>query len=264
MSLILRRVILCLLLFQGYSLWYGTETLCAQEFKYEIGGTGGMSSYMGDVNKTVPLLDSRAMAGAMFRGNPNFRWAYKTQLLWGQIEGSANGTDNVFPVTDQRMSFHRSWIEASGQGEFNFFPYSDKFGYLNTRRLTPYIAFGLGLTVAPGGDRLLVAMHIPVGVGVKYKLMNRVNVGSELTFRKLMSDNFEGVTALKDPYGITSSLWKNKDWYLCLQLSLTWDFAPRTAPCNNTEGTQKKEKNKKKLRKKEKGEPAGSPIFQTL
>ncbi|MDR3128662.1 MAG: DUF6089 family protein [Tannerellaceae bacterium] len=264
MSLI-RRVIFCLLLFRGYFLWYSTEALLAQEFKYEIGGTGGMGSYLGDVNKTVPLLDSRAMVGAMFRGNPNFRWAYKTQLLWGQIAGSSNGTDNVFPaLLSPEVRFRRSWIEVSGQGEFNFFPYSDKFGYLNTRRLTPYIAFGLGLTVASGGDRLFVAMHIPVGVGVKYKLMNRINVGSELTFRKLLSDGFEGVTALKDPYGITSSLWKNKDWYVCLQLSLTWDFGLRTAACNNATGIPKKEKTKKRRSKKDKGEPVGSPLLQTL
>jgi hypothetical protein len=205
---------------------------------------------MGDVNKTVPLLESRAMGGALFRGNPNFRWAYKAQLLWGQVEGSSMGLENVFPKARDGVSFRRSWIEMSGQGEFNFFPYSDKYGYLNTRRLTPYMAFGAGLTIAPGRGQPMVTMHIPVGVGVKYKLMNRMNVGGELTFRKLMSDGFEGVASLQDPYDIPSSWLKNKDWYVCLQFSLTWDFGPRAVPCNNTDGTPAKKEAKAKPPKK--------------
>ncbi|GHV55536.1 hypothetical protein FACS1894181_19160 [Bacteroidia bacterium] len=36
--------------------------------------------------------------------------------------------------------------------EFNFFPYSDKYAYLNARRLTPYVLLGLGATVASGGN----------------------------------------------------------------------------------------------------------------
>ncbi|MDL2256448.1 DUF6089 family protein, partial [Parabacteroides sp. OttesenSCG-928-K15] len=82
-------------------------------------------------------------------------------------------------------------------------------------------------------DKSFFSLHIPLGVGVKYKIKNRVNLGCEFAFRKLFKDNLEGVAALEDPYEIKSSVWKNKDWHTCLMFSVTWDFGPRNRPCNN-------------------------------
>ncbi len=206
--------------------------LYAQEYKYEIGGMLGGAFYMGDVNKGTLFKSTNPSLGAVFRYNANFRWALKADLLWAKIAGSTKGLDNVFPFPGE-VSFGRSLIELGGQAEFNFFPYSDKYAYMNTRRFTPYLLLGLGLTVAPGGDKTFAGIHIPIGAGVKYKIVNRVNLGCEFSFRKLFADNLEGKTELDNPYGISSSAWKNKDWYSCLLLSVTWDFGPRSNPCNN-------------------------------
>lgn len=207
-------------------------TLQAQEYKYEIGGMAGMSMYMGDANKTALVKGVNPAFGAVFRYNANFRWAMKANLLWGQVSGKTAGLDNVFP-NELDVSFSRSLIELGGQMEFNFFPYSDKYAYANTRRLTPYLLVGLGMTVAPGGDGTFASLNIPIGVGVKYKIKNRLNLGGEFAVRKLFGDGLEGVEALKEPYGINSNFLKNKDWYSCLTISLTWDFGPRAVPCNN-------------------------------
>jgi hypothetical protein len=204
----------------------------AQEYKYEIGGMAGGSMYMGDVNKNAWVKGMNPSFGAVFRHNANFRWAFKGNLLWGKVSGNTAGLDNAFPNGGE-ISFNRNLVELGGQAEFNFFPYSDKFTYANARRLTPYLLAGAGVTVAPGGNRTFMSVHIPLGVGVKYKLKNRINLGCEFAFRKLFGDGLEGNEALDDPYGIKSSMFKNKDWYSCLLFSVTWDFGPRNGKCNN-------------------------------
>lgn len=195
----------------------------------------GGTFYMGDVNKNTLFKGMNPALGAVFRYNPNFRWAVKGNLMWGQVSGSTDGLKNIFPDQAQG-SFSRSLIELGGQMEFNFFPYSDKFAYVNAKRFTPYVFLGLGLTVAPG-NKTFAGPNIPLGVGVKYKIKNRINLGCEFSFRKLFGDGLDvtdGNNAFLDnPYQIKGSFLKNKDWYSFLLLSVTWDFGPRNRPCNS-------------------------------
>ena len=174
-------------------------------------------------------------AGIVFRYTPNFRWAVKTDLLWGRVSGSTDGLENEFP-NQATASFSRSFFEVGGQMEFNFMPYSDKFAYLNTKRFSPYILFGIGVTVAPGNETF-ASLNIPLGIGAKYKVANRLNLGLEFSFRKLFGDSFDvtdGNNAFLDnPYGISGSAFKNKDWYSLLMFSVTWDFGLRCRTCNN-------------------------------
>ena len=187
-------------------------TLWAQEYKYEIGGMAGGAFYMGDANKNTIFKGMNPAVGAVFRYNINFRWALKANLMWGQVSGI---------------------MELGGQAEFNFFPYSDKFDYAGAKRFSPYVLVGIGLTVAPGGGKTFASPNIPLGVGMKYKIKNRLNLGCEFSFRKLFGDGLEGKDMLDDPYGVKGSALKNKDWYSFLLLSVTWDFGPRCRTCNN-------------------------------
>lgn len=204
----------------------------AQEYKFEIGGAAGGAFYMGDANKNGFFKRMNPSVGLLFRYNPNFRWAIKTDLMWGKISGDTSDSDNVFPGNNQ-TSFSRNFLELGGQLEFNFFPYSDKYSYMNTKRFSPYILAGLGMTVAPGGASTFVGLNIPLGVGMKYKIHNRLNIGCEFSFRKLFGDKLEGDETLDNPYHIDSGLFKNKDWYSLLLLTVTWDFGRRSQPCNN-------------------------------
>lgn len=208
------------------------STLYAQEYKYEIGGMAGGAFYMGDANKNAVFKGINPALGAVFRYNINFRWALKADWMWGRVSGSTEGLENVFPDNTQ-VSFKRDLVELGGQAEFNFFPYSDRFAYSGAKRFTPYIFVGIGVTVAPGGRKVFASPNTPVGVGLKYKLGNRINLGCEFSFRKLFGDGLEGKELLDDPYGVKSSALKNKDWCSFLLLSVTWDFGPRCRPCNN-------------------------------
>jgi len=211
-------------------------TAVAQEYKYEIGGMLGASMYMGDANQTSLLRGFNPAGGLVFRRNFNFRWALKTDLMMGRITGDTKNTDNVFP-NQGKVSFTRSFFELGGQIEFNFLPYSDKFAYLNTSRIAPYLLTGLGFTVAPGKSGTFGSLHFPLGLGVKYKIKNRINLGLEYAVHKLFSDSFDAPDKkgfnLDNPYEIRSGIFKNKDWYNTLMFSVTWDFGPNDRKCTN-------------------------------
>jgi hypothetical protein len=213
---------------------FSCSTAVAQEYKYEIGGMAGMSMYMGDANQNSFFQGWNPSAGVIFRNNLNFRWAFKADLLYGKITGDTKNTSNVFP--DQAaVAFNRSFFELGGQMEFNFLPYSDKFAYLNTSKLSPYILTGLGMTLAPGNNRTFFSLNLPIGIGVKYKLKNRLNLGLEYSVHKLFGDGFDAPRKnefnLDNPYRINSGLFKNNDWYNTLFFSITWEFGIRDERC---------------------------------
>ena len=222
-------------------LCFSTFRVDAQEYLYEIGGKLGGSFYMGDVNRNTVFKNMNPAAGFVFRYNVNFRIALKANLAWARVTGSTAGLENVFPNNGQ-ASFEKNVIDFGSQAEFNFFPYSDKYNYLHTKRISPYIAAGFGLSAAPGDNELFFNPHVSLSTGVKYKLKNRINIGAEWSIRKLFSDRLDvsgGNELLDSPYGIESGWLKNKDWYSMLMISVTYDFGLRDCNCNRKDMKRK-------------------------
>ena len=209
--------------------------LKAQDYRYEIGGMTGLSFYMGDINKSKLYQNSHPALGAVFRYNKDFRWSLKTNLLMGKVSGDTKNLNNSFPF-GKEASFSRYFYELGGQVEYNFFNYSNEYAYLNTTRLTPYVFTGIGITYGSGNKSYFDA-NIPFGIGLKYKIKERLNLGFEFSFRRLFKDNFEVTEKdgfeLDDPYNIKSKFTKNKDWYSLTMVTLTWDFGPRCKDCLN-------------------------------
>ncbi len=206
----------------------------AQEYKYETGVAIGVSSYLGDANKTELLLSPNIAGGAVYRYNINFHWAARGNLLVGKASGDTQNSGNIFP-NNERRNFNRPFAELSGQVEYNFFPFSNKYAYLDTKRYTPYIFAGVGVTLATG-DNVFFNANIPFGVGIKYKIKERLNIGLEFSVRKLFGDDFDAPNKsetwnLNAPYNIKSSFFKNNDWYFLSMIHLTWDFGLRRTPC---------------------------------
>jgi len=217
-------------------IFFNCVTAVAQEYKYEIGGMAGMSMYLGDANQSNLQKGFNPAGGLVFRRNFNFRWALKTELMMGRVSGDTKNTENKFPYSGE-VSFVRDFFNLGGQIEFNFLPYSDKFAYLNTSKIAPYLLTGMGITVAPGKSQTFGSLHFPLGFGIKYKIVNRINVGVEYSIHKLLNDSFDAPDKdgfnLDNPYKVQSGLFKNKDWYNTLMFSVTWDFGPNDRKCTN-------------------------------
>ncbi len=203
----------------------GAAALSAHEFRYEIGAMAGLGFYVGDIGNRPG-----GAYGFVFRQNLNYRWALKYDLSLARMKGTTEGWKNVLPEETQ-YRFSRRVLEATAEAEFNFFHYGIGDGYKDTRRISPYIVAGVGFSAVPQKGDGSFALQIPMGVGLKYKVARRWNMGLEFTMHKTLGDKLDG-KALKDPYGITGSALKNTDWYGMVLFSITYDFGRKCANCN--------------------------------
>lgn len=224
-------------LFAGTMMLYLASTVRADnlEYRYEVGVMVGGSSYYGDANYSSLMKNMNIMGGIVGRYNINPRLAVKANLAVARISGSTADFDNRFPGGD--VDFSRTLYDLGAQFECHFFAYGDGSGYKRTHRLAPYIFAGAGMTFAPEPAENVFTMNLLVGLGVKYKIAPRINLGCELSFRFTLSDDLdvtkETAPVLSDPYGIKSSGFKNKDSYSFLSISVTYDLSPKYRKCNN-------------------------------
>ncbi len=220
-------------------------TVAAQdepEYRMEVGGGLGLMAYQGDFNGSL-TKKLQAMGGieAKYRMNPRMSWAALLNI--GKLKGSSENVKTWFPeLRENPLEFSTTLTELSLRYEYNFWPFGTGKEYIGARPLTPFIAMGAGLVFAgkpslsrpdPLGvePKSVVAFQVPIGLGVKYKLRDRLNLTAEWMMHFTGSDKLDGV---KDPYGIESSgLFKNTDCFSTLQLSLTYDIWARCKTCHN-------------------------------
>lgn len=197
------------------------------EYAFEVGAMGGGSFYLGDAN--FAFYKGLKPAGGVYgRWNINPRQAVKFNVLYAGIKGDATSLATKYPdIEGQQWQFNSSLWDISLTYELHFWGYGMWGTYKGHRRLTPYISFGLGATI---GKNTTTA-NIPVGVGVKYKLAPRWNVGLDWSVHFSLSDDLDGI---KDPYNISSGLLKNKDSYCLTMLFVSYDFGPKCVSCHNS------------------------------
>ncbi len=184
----------------------------------EIGLSLGASHYFGDLNTQARLNRPKLAVGAFFRkqfGNyVGMRVsAHYTQLGYSDIYS----TDNDYQRR-RNLSFNSNVFELAVQGDFNFFkflpgdPYHaftpyvtlgagvfsyDPYAYLNNQKifLRPLGTEGQGNAAYP--DRKpygSMAFAFPLGVGVKYAINDRINIGAEVTHRFTTTDYLDDVS----------------------------------------------------------------------
>ena len=198
-------------------------------YRLELGGGIGFGTVHTDL-KGKWAADMAAIA--RFPLNP--RMAVKTQLSYLNLKGSTEGQKNFYPAlpdtpgTDRlAYSVSDAVIDASALYELHFLPYGYLRDYKGHCRLVPYLQMGFGLTYGKAGKAFTA--NIPLGVGVKYKVAERLNLGLDWLVHFTLSDKLDGLEA---PLGISSSGFRNKDHYSALSLTLTYDLNPRCPTCN--------------------------------
>ena len=110
-------------------------------------------------------------------------------------------------------------------------------GLVPKQHIPNYSEFYEARHFAPAPAEGVFTVNFPIGVGVKYKIAHRINIGCEFTMRFSLSDkldvsNKEGLQ-LNDPYRIKSQGWKNKDSYSYTVFFVTYDLFSRCKECNN-------------------------------
>ena len=204
------------------------------QYRMEIGAGVGMVSYEGDFNGNV-LKNMQPMFSALWRYNFDPYKDLRLSATYGKLKGSSKDVDTYYPdYATEEYSFNRNLLDVSLVFEYNFWPYGTGRDYRGAQRLTPYIYGGIGATSASGGgSKSVFTANVPIGLGVKYKLNERMNLGLDWGIHFSLSDELDGV---KDPYQVKSSgMFKNTDCYSMLQLTLTYSFKAKCRTCNKEE-----------------------------
>ena len=201
------------------------------EYRMEIGAGVGLVAYEGDFNGNI-THGMQPMASAVLRRTFNPYMALRFAAAYGKLKGSSKNVKTYMPeYVDTPYEFANSLVDVSATYEYNFWPYGTGHDYRGAQRLTPFIFAGLGATYASGSGNNVFTANVPLGVGVKYKVATRLNLGIEWAMHFSMNDNLDGV---KDPYGIQSTgMFKNTDCYSMLQLTLTYSLMPKCRTCHN-------------------------------
>lgn len=199
------------------------------EYLVEIGPAVGCSFYMGDANNKL-YKGSRIMGGLTARYRFNHRFALKANLVAAGISGNTDWVaGRTYPET---IAFKRTLFDFGVQIEGNFLAYGTTT-YNDCHRLVPYYLVGVGLTFAPKPAKADFAANFPIGIGVKYKIADRLNLCLEWTMRFSTSDRLDVTeNAGSDPLQIKSGFMKNKDSYCFTMLTLTYDIFAKSCDCN--------------------------------
>ena len=201
-----------------------------EEYKFDIGVGIGMSGYLGDANESNMFAHPGVAFNATFRYLINSRWAIRGMLTGVSLSGSTADMDNVLPE-GKVYDFKSSVYDLGARAEFNFFNYGIGETYKRLTRISPYLSLGLGVAMASSGGDTSVAMSLPMGFGVKYKLRPRLNLGLEFSMTKVFGDKVDS-SELTDLYQIKSSFLKNTDWYSSLMFTVTYEFGKRCVTCH--------------------------------
>lgn len=235
------------------------------EYRMEIGGGAGLMTYEGDFNGSILSGENTSpTAMLLLRRVINPYSALRFSLGYGKAKGKSKSVQTFYPdLNTQNYSesaredytFSNTIVDLGAMYEYNFFPYGTGRDYRGAKKLTPFIAIGFGFTIAncpnewmdlaykdkqrednifgapaTSGKTSVFTANIPVGLGVKYKIAERVNLGLEWMVHFSLSDKLDGV---KDPYRTNSSgIFKNTDSYSNLQVTLTYSFWEKCKTCN--------------------------------
>lgn len=201
-----------------------------ETYRFDLGAGIGMSGYLGDANESNLLAHPGLGGNVSFRYLMNTRFALRGLVNVVSLSGSTADMDNVLPGA-AIYDFKSTVYDLQARGEFNFFSYGIGETYKQLSRITPYLALGLGVSLASCDGQSFTAMTIPMAIGVKYKIRPRLNLSLEFAMTKVLGDHADGAD-LSDLYLIKSSFIKNTDWYSTILLSISYEFGQRCVECH--------------------------------
>lgn len=223
----------------------------------ELGVTGGISNYMGDLAKS-PF--AKGAIGHEFGFYGAYHMKSRFSLRFNLAFGKVAGDDAQSGDAARNLSFRSRITEGAVLGQFNIIPYEPEGLY---SRFSPYVFAGLGLyhynpeayhapsarwialqplgtegqnlnTTNANGDAyplpyVLTQVNFPLGIGFKFAISERFNIGVEAGYRYLLTDYLDDVSGQYAPKDEIESA--TTDGVLARY------FSDRTAGANQVAGT---------------------------
>ena len=184
--------------------------------KGEFGITVGAAHYFGDLNTRASINRPKPALGLFFRKQFGNYVGLRLSAHFAQLGYSDTYSKNEYQKT-RNLSFNSNIWELALQGDFNFFKFIPGDPYYG---FTPYITLGVGaFTYDPyaylnGTKEYLrplgtegqqigyngrkpystIAVCIPLGVGIKYNITDRLNLSFEIAHRFTTTDYLDDVS----------------------------------------------------------------------
>ena len=184
--------------------------------KGEFGITVGVAHYFGDLNTRSAINRPKPAIGAFFRKQFGNYVGLRLSAHYAQLGYSDTYSKNEFQKT-RNLSFNTNIWEIALQGDFNFFkfiPNDPDYAF------TPYITLGVGVfTYDPyaytNGEKEFLrplgtegqvigykgrkpygtlALCIPLGVGAKFNISEKINFSVEIAHRFTTTDYLDDVS----------------------------------------------------------------------
>lgn len=183
----------------------------------ELGLTGGVTYYIGDLNPDKHYPENTHFGGGLvFRYNFNDRYAFRFQGLYSKLEAWDSDSDDPIQL-ERNLHFRSNLLEVAGLIEVNFFKYRSTGK--GSRKWTPFVFVGLayfranpqaklddtwyelaqlgtegqGSTLNAEDPYKVDRMSLPFGTGLKFNL-GKVDVQLEWGLRRTWTDYIDDVS----------------------------------------------------------------------
>ncbi|MEY3368543.1 MAG: hypothetical protein RI973_1698 [Bacteroidota bacterium] len=188
----------------------------------ELGIMLGFSNYIGDLSNNsnnIYLNETRPAVGLLARYNLNDYLAFRLGGAYTRLSGRDANVSNDEFIRQRNLSFRSSLMELSLTAEVNlpgyqpyglFKPFSPYlFAGVSVARFNPQTRYqgdwvdlqplgteGQGLPQYPerGAPYKLNTFSIPFGLGIKYALSDKINIGLEIGARRAFTDYLDDVS----------------------------------------------------------------------
>lgn len=194
-----------------------SQQFAANAQRPELGFMGGGMYYLGDLNQLENFKCTHLTGSFFLRQNLNYRLNMRYQFTYGNVSAADSLNDNLH-AQNRNLSFTSRIIEVAGILEINFLPFDP--GNKKRHYATPYLMMGFGLfkmnpmarmnddmfelqplgtegqgTPLSDKDKYkLTQPGIPLGIGFKGNLSERLVIGFEYCIRKTFTDYLDDVS----------------------------------------------------------------------
>lgn len=207
---------------------------------HEIGIFAGGSNFIGDVGSTKYISPNQPAIGGLYKWNRSPRHSFRFSIIYADLEGIDTKSDD--PRRQARgYNFKNSLIELSAGMEFTFLDFNL---HLGKPMVTPYLYTGISVAnfdnyfFNNAGQQVSEnttsnAYGIPITVGIKATLTEKLILGFEVGARYTFTDEIDGSL----PDAKSKEIYKfgninNNDWYVFSGATLTYTFGRKPCYCS--------------------------------
>jgi opacity protein-like surface antigen len=209
----MKKYFLIVIVFIAFNIKARAQYEAVQEGEYGI--SAGVAHYFGDLNNRAAFNRPKIALGAFYRKQFNSYAGVRLTAHFAQLGYSDQYSQNAYQRS-RNLSFNTNIFEVALRGDFNFFQYNPTDP---NHSFTPYATIGVGVfsydpyAYLAGQKYFLrpldtegetfykgrkeygtMAVCIPVGMGVKYAVSDKVNISFEIAYRFTTTDYIDDVS----------------------------------------------------------------------